>query len=87
MEKIGKGLLALRSLNLNFYSALKAAFVFKNDQQLRKLVSFVSGKKYAEMVVRKVCQQYGLELVQDLPVDNLETPPVLGQSAREPRPL
>jgi hypothetical protein len=56
MERIGKGLLALRSLDINFYAALKAAFIFSNKKQLEKLIKFISNKKYSEMVVRKVCE-------------------------------
>ena len=47
MEKIGQGLLALRSLDLNFYAALKAAFIFSNKKQLEKLGKFINNKKYA----------------------------------------
>lgn len=47
IEKINKGLLALKSLDLNFYVAIKACFIFGNRHQLKGLSSFLVGKKYA----------------------------------------
>ena len=47
MEKIGKGLLVLKSLDVNFYAAAKGAYIFNSRKQLKKLIDFISGRKYA----------------------------------------
>ena len=48
------------SLDFNFYGALKAAFIFRSEAQLKALVEFLRGKKFQDMVLSKVKEQCGL---------------------------
>lgn len=70
----------LESLDRNIYNSLKNAYIFGNYRQLNLLTQFLRRSPHAELVVRKVCEDYGLNLVSGvLAPDPLELPPNLSE--------
>jgi hypothetical protein len=80
IDSLNRATLMLESLDRNIYNSLKNAYIFGNFRQLTLLTQFLRRSQHAELVVRKVCEDYGLNLVTGvLAPDHLELPPNLSE--------
>lgn len=63
IQALTRATLTLESLDRNIYNSLKNAYIFGSHRQLALLTAFLARNSNAEVVVRKVCQDYALNLL------------------------
>jgi hypothetical protein len=63
IQSLTRATLMLESLDRNIYNSIKNAYIFGNLRQLILLSNFLKRNEHAELVVRKVCEDYGLNLI------------------------
>ena len=66
IKSLNKARLMLESLDKNIYNSLKNAYIFNDVRQLKLITDFLSKNQHSSMIVRNVCQQYGLDLIESL---------------------
>lgn len=62
IKQVNKTNLILESLDHNIFNSIKNCYIFNDDCLLKAICDFLSKNSDSEMIVRKVCEKYGLDL-------------------------